>query len=266
MLSQNNQKIREGVQVPFLGKMLKENQKTLEQLENSFDETEGKQQERLEVIEKISKIKSNIIELEKAAEYSKKMEYFRHPNIPQNIPDEHIWNNAWYDEKRNAWVTLNDYFFQLPNSRTRDIQVEYEKDNVTNVGIIIEGERIEFRKGLPSILRENDKGQPVWYLLPTLYDVMLTLEIVKGKFDPERQENACLYRTGSDAYISILGDHLTEQEYAFAKEFMPAMSKTPIEVVRAMHGRPHDPKEYKKQLKQMEKETKQWEKEQKKNK
>ena len=258
MLSQNNQKFREGVQVPFLEKLLKENQKTLEQLENSFDDTAGKQQERLEQIEKISKAKSIITELEKAIEYSKNTEFFRHPNIPQNIPDEHIWNDAWYDEKRNAWVTLNGYFFQLPNSRTRDIQVEYEKDNVTNVGIILEEKRIQFRMGLPSILRENAKGQSVWYLLPTLYDVMLTFEIVKGKFNPETQENACLYRTGSDAYISILGDHLTEQEYTFAKEFMPAMSKMPIEVVRAMHGRPHDPKEYKKQLKQMEKETKQW--------
>lgn len=262
MLSQKNQKFHNGVQVPFLEKMLKENQKMSEQLENSFDETIGKQLERLLVIEKIS----NIVELTKAIEYSKKMEFFRHPNIPHDISDEHIWNDAWYDEKRNAWVTLNDYFFQLPNSRTRDIQIEYEKENITNVGIIIEGEQVEFRKGLPSILRENDKGQPVWYLLPTLYDVMLTFEIVKGKFNPETQENACLYRTGSDAYISILGDHLTEQEYTFAKEFMPSMSKMPIEVVRAMHGRPHDPKEYKKQLKQMEKESKQWKKEQKKNK
>ena len=130
MLSPKNQKYREGVQVPFLEKMLKENQDTLEQLENSFDETTGKQQERLQTIEKISKVKSNITELAKAIEYSKKMEYFIHPNIPQNISDEHIWNDAWYDEKRNAWVTLNNYFFQLPNSRTRDIQVEYEKDNV----------------------------------------------------------------------------------------------------------------------------------------
>jgi len=263
MLSPKNQKFREGVQIPFLEKMLKENQKTLEQLENSFDGTVGKQQEILEIIEKISKIKSNITELVKAIEYSKKMEFFRHPNISQNIPDEHIWNDAWYDEKRNAWVTLNDYFFQLPNSRTRDIQVEYEKDNVTNVGIILEEERIEFRMGLPSIMREDDKGIPTWFALPTLYDVMLTKEIVKGTLKPETQEKGYLYTAGSKSWISALGRYLTEQEYLFACEFMIGLVKTPLNVLRANVGKPYDPKEYKKTIKQWEKENKEWEKQQK---
>ena len=254
MFSQNNQKFRKGVQVSFLEKMLKENQKALEQLENSFDETAGKQQERLQTIEKISKAKSNIAELEKAIEYSKKMEFFRHPNIPQNISDEHIWNDAWYDEKRNAWVTLNDYFYHLENARTRDIQKKYESDNITNVGLIIEGEKIQFRYGLPSIVQKNDKDQPTWFALPTLFDVMLTKEIVKGTLKPENQENAYLYTTGSDAYIGILGRHLSEQEYELAKKFMTFMAKEPLEVIRANSGRPYNEKLYKKQLKQMKKE------------
>jgi len=254
MLSQKNQNFREGVQVPFLEKMLKDNQKALELLENSFDETTGKQQERLQVLEKISKIKSNITELTKAIEYTKKMEFFRHSNIPQNIPDEHIWNDCWYNEKRNAWVTLNDYFFQLPNSRTRDIQVEYEKDNATNVGIILEEERIEFRCGLPSIIRRNTKGQDVWYALPTLHDVMLTKEIVKGSLKPETHEKGYLYTSGSEAWISVLGRYLTEQEYVFACEFMIGLVKTPLNVLRANVGRSYDPKEYKKTMKQWDKE------------
>ena len=254
MLSQKNQKFRKGVQIPFLEKILKQNQKALEQLENSLDETTGKQQERLTVLEKISKTKSNIAELTKAIEYSKKMEFFRHPNTPQNIKDEYIWNDAWYDEKRNAWVTLNDYFFQLPNSRTRDIQVEYEKDNVTNVGIILEEERIEFRYGLPSITRRNTKGQDVWYALPTLYDVMLNLDIVKGSLKPETQEKGYLYTSGSEAWISALGKYLTEQEYVFACEFMIGLVKTPLNVLRANAGRSYDPKEYKRIMKQWDKE------------
>jgi len=258
MLSPKNQKHSEGVQIPFLEKMLKENQKTLEQLENSFDETTGKQQERLHALEKISKAKSNIAELTKTLDYSKKMEFFRHPNVPQNIPDEHIWNDAWYDEKRNAWVTLNDYFFQIPNARTRDIQVKYETENISNVGIIIEAEKIQFRFGLPSILREDTEGKPIWYSYSTLFDVMLTIDIVKGKLNPENQEKAFYYTTGSDAWISVLGRYLTEQEYVFACEFMIGLVKTPLDVLRANVGRPYDPKEYKKTMKQ-------WEKEQKKN-
>jgi len=266
MLSQKNQKFRKGVQIPFLEKMLKENQKVLEQLENSFDNTTGKQQERLQAIEKISKAKSNIAELAKAIEYSKKMEFFRHPNIPSTIPDEHIWNDCWYDEKRNAWVTLNDYFFQLENSRTRDIQIKYETENITNVGIIIEEKKIEFRYGLPSILQKDDEGQPIWYSLSTLYDVMLTKEIVKGTLKPESQEIAYLYSTGSESWISVLGRYLTEQEYLFACEFMIGLVKTPLNVLRANVGRSYDPKEYKKTMKQWDKENKELEQEQKKKK
>ena len=256
MLSPKNQKYREGVQIPFLEKMLKENQKTLEQLENSFDETIGKQQERLQAIEKMSKTKSNITELTKAIEYSKKMEYFRHPNIPNTIPDEHIWNDAWYDEKRNAWVTLNDYFFQLENSRTRDIQVKYETDTITNVGLIVEEEKIQFRHGLPSKLQKDDKNIPTWFALPTLYDAMLTKEIVKGTLKPETQEEGYLYTTGSEAWISVLGRYLTEQEYLFACEFMIGLVKMPLNVLRANVGRPYDPKEYQNTMKQWEKEQK----------
>jgi len=255
MLSPKNQKYRDGVQVPFLEKMLRENQKTLEQLENSFDETTGKQLERLQAIEKTSKIKSNITELTKAIEYSNKMEFFRHPNIPQNIPDKHIWNDAWYDEKRNAWITLNDYFFQSTDARTRDIQIKYEKDNITNTGILVEEKKIEFKYGLPSILQKNDKDQPTWFALPTLFDVMLTKEIVKGTLKPERQENAYLYTTGSESWISALGRYLTEQEYLFACEFMIGLVKIPLNVLRANVGRSYDPKKYIETMKQWGKEN-----------
>lgn len=256
MFSQKNQKFPKGVQIPFLKKMLKENQKTLEQLENSFDDTIGKQQGRLDTLEKLSKIKSNIAEITKAIHYSKNTEFFRHPNIPQNIPDEHIWNDAWYDEKRNAWVTLNDYFFQLHNSRTREIQIKYEQENIANVGLIVEEQKIQFRKGLPSILQNDDKDRPTWFALPTLYDVMLTREIVKGTLYPEKQENAYLYNVGSEAWISALGRYLTEQEYLFACEFMPGLVKMPLNVLRANVGRPYDSKEYKKTMKQWGKRTK----------
>ena len=259
------QKTRKGIQVPFLEKLLEKNQTDLKQAESQFEGTEGKQQERLQVLEKINKAKSNIEEITKAIEYSKNTEYFRHPNIPQSIPDEQVWNDCWYDEPRKAWVTLNDYFYQLPNAKTRDIQIKYQNENITNPGLIIEEERIEFRKGVPSILRKDDKNIPTWYSLATLYDVMLTKEMAKGKIYAETQEEGYLYTTGSDAYISILGGYLTEQEYEFAKEFHPFMVKEPLEVVRATSGRPYDEKLYKKQLKQMEKQNKEWEKQQKKN-
>ncbi|MDH3764491.1 MAG: hypothetical protein OER82_01605 [Nitrosopumilus sp.] len=262
MLLGQRQKTRKGVQVPFLEKLLDGNKAKLAQAESQFDGTEGKQQERLQVLEKINKAKTNIEEITKAIEYSKNTEYFRHPNIPQSIPDEHVWNDAWYDEKRKGWITLNQYFFEATNAMDREIQRKYNQENITLPGIIIEEEKIQFRMGLPSILQIDDKNRPTWFALSTLYDVMLTKEIVKGMIYPEGENNAYIYTTGSDAYISILGRYLTEAEYEFAKEFHPFMSKKPLEVIRAMGGRPHDEKLYKKQLKQMEKQTKEWEKQQ----
>lgn len=67
------QKTRKGVQISFLELLLEKEQD-----------------------------QSTIAELTKAVEYSKNIEYFRHPNIPQSIPDEHVWNDAWYDESRKA--------------------------------------------------------------------------------------------------------------------------------------------------------------------
>ncbi|MGH1522491.1 MAG: hypothetical protein ACRBB2_09125 [Nitrosopumilus sp.] len=264
-MGHRQEKVRKGVQIPFLKKRLEENKANLKQAESEFDGTEGKQQERLLVLERINKAKINIGELTKAIEYSKNTEYFRHPNIPQSIPDEHVWNDAWYDESRKAWVTLNDYFYQLPNAKTRDIQIKYQTDNIANPGLIVEEERIEFRMGLPSFLQKDVNNQPVWYAYSTLYDVMLTKEIVKGKLYAENQNEAFYYTSGSDAYISILGTYLTETEYEFAKEFHPFMVKEPLEVVRATSGRPYDEKLYKKQLKQMEKQNKEWEQQQNKN-
>ena len=158
----------------------------------------------------------------------KNTEYFRHPNIPQSIPDEHVWNDAWYDEKRNGWVTLNQYFYQIPNAQDREIQRKYNQENITLPGVIIEEEKIQFRNGLPSIFLEDTKKYTSWYSLPTLFDVMLTKEMVQGKILPENYEKNYLYTTGSDAYISILGRYLTESEYEFAKEFHPFMVKETI--------------------------------------
>ena len=119
--------------------------------------------------------------------------------------------------------------------------------------------RFSLDLGLPSILQKNDKGHDTWFALPTLFDVMLTKEIVKGTLKPETQEHAYLYTRGSEVWISVLGGYLTEQEYLFACEFMIGLVKTPLNVLRANAGRSYDPKEYKKTMKQ-------WKKEQKKNK
>ena len=264
--SQPNEDMIREKKIIFLREMLDERKVKLEQLEDSFDDTVGNQQKRLSILENISKVKEIISGLSEAIELVKTQIFFRNPNVPNTIPDEHVWNDCWYDETRKAYITFNEYFYKIPNARTRDIQKKYEQELITNLGIIIEEEKIQFRFGYPSILQKDSSGIPTCYSLPTLYDEMLTLDIVRGKLNSETQNKGYLYRPASDAWISIFGRYLTEQEYLFAQEFMPAMSKTPIEVLKANSGRQYDPKLYQKQLKQMNKETKQWEKEQKKKK
>jgi len=264
--SQTNEDVIREKKIIFLREMLDEREVELGQLEDSFDDTAGNQQKRLSALENISKIKEIIHGLSESIEVTKNIIFFRNPNIPTSIPDEHVWNDCWYDETRMAYITFNEYFYSIPNARTRNIQKKYEQELITNLGIIIEEEKIQFRFGHPSILQKDVEGNPIWYSYATLYDEMLTSGIVKGKLQPENQNKAYYYTVGSEAWISVLGRYLTEQEYLFAQEFMPFMSKTPIEVLKATSGRQYDPKLYQKQLKQMNKETKQWEKDEKKKK
>jgi len=264
--SQINEDVIREKKIIFLREILDEMELELEQLEDSFDDTAGNQQKRLSALEKISKVKEIISGLSEAIDVTKNAVFFRNPNIPTSIPDEHVWNDCWYDETRKAYITFNKYFYEIPNARTRDIQKKYEEELITNLGIIIEEEKIQFRFGYPSVLQKDIEEKPIWYSYATLYDEMLTLDIVKGKLQPENQNKAYYYTVGSEPWISVLGRYLTEQEYLYAQEFMPFMSKTPIEVLKTISGKPYDSKLYQKQLKQMNKETKQWEKEKKKKK
>jgi hypothetical protein len=264
--SQTNEDTIREKKIIFLREMLDEKELELEQLDDSFDNTVGNQQKRLSVLENVSKIKEIISGLSEAIKFVKTQIFFRNSNIPKSIPDEHVWNDCWYDKTRKAYITFNEYFYEIPNARTRDIQKKYEQELITNLWIVLEEEKIQFRFGYPSILQKDVKGNPIWYSYATLYDEMLTSGIVKGKIQPENQNKAYYYTVGSEAWISVLGRYLTEKEYMFAQEFMPFMSKTPIEVLKATSGKSYDSKLYQKQLKQMNKETKQWEKDQKKKK
>lgn len=85
----------------------------------------------------------------------------RSEKVPKEIPDHNVWNDCWYDEKRKACVTFNQRFEKVPNARTRDIQVQYDKEVGNNSGIIVPGEKIQFRDGYPAILSENQDGNPV---------------------------------------------------------------------------------------------------------
>ena len=129
---------------------------------------------------------------------------------PEN---EKRWNDCWYDDKMNVYVTHNEYFKGIPNAHTREIQIQYEKEN-HNDGIVIEENRIKFFFGYPAVNLDYGDGTSVNFLLPTLTDDMITKEIVKGRLTPKSDEEAIVYTTKLEPWLEF-GDglKLTEKEY-----------------------------------------------------
>ena len=151
---------------------------------------------------------------------------------------EKIWNDCWYDEKRNVYVTHNKYFKGILDARTREIQIQYEKESRDN-GIVIEEDRIKFFFGYPSLkLTYETSGNSVNFLLPTLTDEMITKEIVKARLAPDSDENAIMYETQSESWIEIGNGELvlTEKEYELGKE-LGRYNHVPIDVVKIIHKR-----------------------------
>jgi len=198
--------------------------------------------------EEISKFKQNITGLETSIECAKVLPVVRDIRVPKNIPDHNVWNDCWYDEERKAYITLNNRFTQVSNAKTREIQIQYDRENDINSGIIIEEEKIQFRFGYPVIESKNQDGEVVWHILSTLTENMITEKIVKGRFRPESDEESVIYETESEAWIEALDTNLSEQEYLLACEVMPYLVKTPMEVLKAISGRPYDQKLYQQQI------------------
>lgn len=134
--------------------------------------------------------------------------------IPASIPNNKRWNDCYYDDSRKAYITFNKRFEQVENARTRDIQVKFDRDVGTKSGIIIEESKIKIKYKIPAIISEDQEGKPVWQLLPTMTDEMLTDEIVTNRLHAKSDNESVIYQTVSDAWLSIgtKGLMLTERE------------------------------------------------------
>ena len=123
--------------------------------------------------------------------------------IPENIPENKRWNDAYYDSSRKAYITFNKAFEEFENIRIRDIQIKFDKEMGKNSGIIIEETKITVKNEIPAIIRENQNGNPVWLLIPTMTDEMLTDEIITNRLHAKSQDDAVIYTTVSEAWISM---------------------------------------------------------------
>jgi len=239
-MNQTNQDEIRGKYVQRFQEMLSEYNDKLSKLENP---------------EEISKLKQNIAGLEKSIECAKVLPVVRDPRIPKNIPDHDVWNDCWYDEERKVYVTLNEYFMQGEDAWSRPHQKQYTQETGIEAVIILP-EQIEFQFGYPVMLQKDNKEFPVWFFLQTMKEEMLTKDIVSKRINPKSHEESILYQAEADTWIDVLNTHLTEKEYLLSCEFMPYLVKTPIEVLKAISGRPYDQKLYQQQMTEMNQQQK----------
>ncbi len=232
-------------QNPYISRfeeMLKPLQSELSELEQKLDSIKNdhpdKQKTRLDILTEINNTKQAIENIQKNLDRSITMPITRSDKVPSDIPDHNVWNDCWYDEERKAFVTLNQRLEKVPNARTREIQIQYDKEMGANFGIILEEEKIEFRYGYPSILRENQDGNPVWFLLPTMKDEMLTNEIVTGRLRPKSNHESVIYETEAEQWITIgtKGLSLCEKENQISDE-LELYPKVPLEELKSLYGR-----------------------------
>ncbi|MBI1664093.1 MAG: hypothetical protein IS860_11560 [Nitrosopumilus sp.] len=107
----------------------------------------------------------------------------RSSKIPQNIPEEVVWNDCYYDESRNLYVTFNSFFLSIPELQTRKHQLEF-KSQTGSDGIVASYEKVQLKHGFPAVHMDKD-GQKTWVLLPTMKQLMITTEMLEEKFSQD---------------------------------------------------------------------------------
>ncbi|WP_179370968.1 hypothetical protein [Nitrosopumilus ureiphilus] len=142
------------------------------------------------------------------------MPIIRSSVIPKEVDSVNVWNDCYYDTSRKAYITFNKRFEQMKEARTRDIQVQFDKEMGKESGIIIEESKITIKYGISAIIAKDQDGNPVWHLLPIMTDEMLTDEIVTNRLWSKSDDESVLYETVSEAWLSMgtKGLMLTERE------------------------------------------------------
>lgn len=111
----------------------------------------------------------------------------RFVKIPNVVSDCHIWNDCWFDKTKNIYVTHNKFFKSWEDLKSRPHQIEYRIESKDD-GIVILGQKVVFKFGLPAIRLPQNKGG-VWFLLSTITANANNWEIEAARFakDPEQR-------------------------------------------------------------------------------
>ena len=162
-----------------------------------------------------------ISRLEKQLKQVKTMMFTRANSVPQDIPNEYVWNDTWYEKERKVYFT-NSEVVQVFFGKGKFTDYQIEK-KATDYAYMIPEKHIVFVYGYPSVRRNEEKGIRM-LMLPTMIDEMLNSDIVTSRIEPDqlktlhpdRHEARVMYTTVSKKEHG--GGRYTEAERVLGKE------------------------------------------------
>ena len=127
------------------------------------------------------------------------MKMVRDPRIPPNIPNEHVWNDCYYDKDWDGYVTFNERFIEYAKPRrgpeTTKLNEKFQKE-VGNGGSISFADCVKIVFGFPSIAGTGT-GEGHDYLMSTI-EPLFDAEDLKNF-----QTHADLWNIGFDRDLMV---------------------------------------------------------------
>ncbi len=221
--------------VEYFDILIESEKSTVASLEPRMDEIADddpdKAKKKLDILAQISESQEKIRGYEDAMQYIGEIPVVRSYKIPSGVDTSNAWNDCYYDEKQNGFVTFSKRHIEFARKHSRSIQIESDKGMGTDAGIIVENEKIQFRFGYPVVAATNQDGKTVWYILCTMTDEMLTEEIVMARLQTRNKktdDQPAIYETESEQWI---GGNLKmcEKEYEIGHKNKSIYCDMPIE-------------------------------------
>ncbi len=204
VLSESEINMARETRIKYFDIMIESEKSIVASLEPKIDEIADddpdKAKKKLDILAQINESQEKIRRYENTIQYTKEIPIVRSYKIPSDIDTSNVWNDCYYDEKRNGFVTFNKQHIEFARKHSRSIQIEFDKEMGTDAGIIVENEKTQFRFGYPVIATTNQDCKPVWYILCTMTDEILTEEIVMARLQTRNKktdDQLAIYETES---------------------------------------------------------------------
>jgi hypothetical protein len=138
------------------------------------------------------------------------------------------WNDVVYDEKNDIYIVYNKFFTTNPfyhnTKSTLKWKHLYGDDAVIIPTIsLVDGSKVvEFHHGYPAVKLGSDED-PVWFLLPTITEKMLTDEMIRDMLHLDKSRPRIAYETEEPRiHIRESGDwSYTERELEYKYSHPP---------------------------------------------